>query len=204
MISLTSPVETRAHRWPAGLKLSLLCFLTGMLFFIDHLVFHSLFLLAIVVLYALPGREFFSSGWRHLKILWPFILIVALWHLWTGEVEQGAVIVLRMMSAVALANLVTMTTRLSDMIDVVHFLAQPLYRLGLNGRALELAIALVIRMTPVLISKGQKLTWAWRARSNRRSGWRIILPFTVLALDDADHVAEALRARGGLTHLENE
>ena len=204
MISLTSPVETRAHHWSAGLKLGLLCFVTGTLFFIDHLVFHSLFLLAIAVLYALPGRTFFKSGWQHLKILWPFILIVALWHLWTGEVQEGATIVLRMMSAVALANLVTMTTRLTDMIDVIHFLAQPLYRLGLNCRALELAIALVIRMTPVLVSKGQNLTWAWRARSNRRSGWRIILPFTVLALDDADHVAEALRARGGLTHLENE
>ena len=204
MISLTSPVETRAHQWSAGLKLGLLCFVTGILFFIDHLVFHSLFLLTIAVLYALPGRAFFKSGWQHLKILWPFILIVALWHLWTGEVQEGATIILRMMSAVALANLVTMTTRLTDMIDVVHFLAQPLYRLGLNCRALELAIALVIRMTPVLVSKGQNLTWAWRARSNRRSGWRIILPFTVLALDDADHVAEALRARGGLTNLENE
>lgn len=204
MISLTSPVETRAHHWSAGIKLALLCLVTGILFFIDHLLFHGLFLLAVAALYALPGLAFFKSGWQHLKILWPFVLIVALWHLWTGEVQQGATIVFRMISAVALANLVTMTTRLSDMIDVVHFLTQPLYRVGLNCRALELAIALVIRMTPVLMSKGQSLTWAWRARSNRRSGWRIILPFTVLALDDADHVAEALRARGGLTNLENE
>ncbi|MBB1488846.1 energy-coupling factor transporter transmembrane component T family protein [Oceanospirillum sediminis] len=202
MISLTSPVETRAHQWPAGLKLGLLCFVTGLLFITDHLIFHSVFLLAIVVLYALPGRAFFKSGWQHLKILWPFVLIVVLWHLWTDELQRGSIIAFRMMSTVALANLVTMTTRLSDMIDVVHFLAKPLYRSGLNGRALELAIALVIRMTPVLVSKGQNLTWAWRARSTRHSGWRIILPFTVLALDDADHVAEALRARGGLINPE--
>jgi hypothetical protein len=30
------------------------------------------------------------------------------------------------------------------------------------------------------------------------------LPFTVLALDDAEQVAEALRARGGFTKLEND
>jgi len=37
----------------------------------------------------------------------------------------------------------------------------------------------------------------WKARSRRGRNWRIILPFAKLALDDADHIAEALRARGG-------
>jgi len=204
MISLTSPVETRAHRWSAGLKLSLLCVTTLGLFFTDNLIFHSLFLAGVIALYALPGKAFFKCGFQHLKILWPFIAIVAVWHLWTGEAEQGATIIVRMISAVGLANLVTMTTRLSDMIDVVHFVTRPLQRVGLNTRALELAIALVIRMTPVLVAKGTSLSWAWRARSNRRSGWRIILPFTVLALDDADHVAEALKARGGIINTEKD
>ncbi|ETX12403.1 ABC transporter permease [Marinomonas ushuaiensis DSM 15871] len=202
MISLTSPVETRAHHWPAGLKLGLLSLVSFGLFFVDSIIFHGLFLLFVVVLYALPGALFFKNGWKHLKILWPFAFIIVLWHLITGEAELGLTVVFRMISAVGLANLVTMTTRLSDMIDVVHWLTCPLQRLGFKPRALELAIALVIRMTPVLISKGQNLTLAWRARSNRRSGWRIILPFTVLALDDADHVAEALKARGGLTNQE--
>jgi len=202
MISLTSPIETRAHHWSAGLKLGLLCATTLGLFFVESLIFHSVFLLGVIALYAMPGKAFFISGWQHLKMLWPFILVVAVWHLWTQEFALGATIIIRMVAAVALANLVTMTTRLSDMIEVVRFLARPFARLGLNTRALELSIALVIRMTPVLVSKGQSLSWAWKARSNKRSGWRVILPFTVLALDDADHVAEALRARGGLTNME--
>lgn len=202
MISLTSPIETRAHHWRAGVKLAALCVTTLSLFFIENVLLHCLFLFVVVALYALPGRAFFKSGFTHLTILWPFILVVAAWHLWTLEIEPGAVIILRLITTVALANLVTMTTHLSDLIDAVHFLARPFQRLGLNTKALELSIALVIRMTPVLIAKGQNLSWAWRARSNRRSGWRIILPFTVLALDDADHVAEALRARGGATNME--
>jgi biotin transport system permease protein len=28
--------------------------------------------------------------------------------------------------------------------------------------------------------------------------WRILLPISLIALDDADRVAEAIRARGGL------
>lgn len=204
MISLTSPIETRAHQWPAGLKLAGLCLTTLTLFFIDNLLLQGLFFLCVAMLYALPGKVFFKYGWQQLKILWPFIFLVAVWHLWTSEIEAGAIIIIRLASTVALANLVTMTTRLSDMIDVVRFITTPLQRLGLNTRALELSMALVIRMTPVLIGKGKSLSWAWRARSNRRSGWRIILPFTVLALDDADHVAEALRARGGLTIQDND
>lgn len=202
MISLTSPIETRAHHWRASVKLVILCATTLSLFLIENLYFQSLFFILVTALYALPGLAFLKSGWKHLKILWPFVLVVAIWHSWTAEIEQGAIIILRLITTVALANLVTMTTRLSDLIDVVHFVTRPLQRLGLNTKALELSIALVIRMTPVLIAKGRSLSWAWRARSNRRSGWRIILPFTVLALDDADHVAEALRARGGATNME--
>ena len=118
------------------------------------------------------------------------------------ELLQGSAIIIRMTCAVALANLVTMTTKLSDMIDVVRFLTQPLQHFGLNPRILELSIALVIRMTPVLLDKGENLGMAWKARSTGRSGWKIILPFTLIALDDADQVAEALRARGGLTNPE--
>ena len=202
MISLTSPVETKAHHWSAGLKLAALCLSTLVLFSIDSLVIKSAFLAFIITLYALPGPIFMRYGLLKLRILWPFILIVFLWHLWIQELLQGVAIIIRMICAVALANLVTMTTKLSDMIDVVHFLTQPLQRFGLNPRVLELSIALVIRMTPVLLNKGENLGMAWKARSTRRSSWKIILPFTLIALDDADQVAEALRARGGLTNPE--
>ena len=202
MISLTSPVETKAHHWSAGLKLAALCLSTLVLFSIDSLVIKSAFLAFVITLYALPGPIFMRYGLLKLRILWPFILIVFLWHLWIQELLQGVAIIIRMICAVALANLVTMTTKLSDMIDVVHFLTQPLQRFGLNPRVLELSIALVIRMTPVLLNKGENLGMAWKARSTRRSSWKIILPFTLIALDDADQVAEALRARGGLTNQE--
>lgn len=202
MISLTSPVRTRAHAWPAGAKLLGLCAATATLFAIEDVRVQGTVCAAVAGLYVLPGRAFFFAGMRQLKLLWPFILIVGVWHLWTREFELGATVVLRMLSAVGLANLVTMTTRLSDMIDVVKMITRPLQRLGLNGRILELAIAMVIRLTPVLVQKGGQLTMAWRARSRRSPSWRIILPFTVLALDDADHVAEALRARGGFNSLE--
>jgi biotin transport system permease protein len=173
------------------------------LFFVENVAALAAFLLCVLVLFALPGRRFFLAGMQQLKLLWFFIVIVALWHVWTTEYEEGATVILRLLSAVALANLVTMTTRLSDMIDVVRRLTRPLAKLGLRANVLELAIALVIRLTPVLVQKGSLLSEAWRARARNSAGWHIILPFTLLALDDADHVAEALRARGGITPMEN-
>jgi biotin transport system permease protein len=148
--------------------------------------------------YALPGKVFFLNVLRQLRMLWPFILIVGIWHVWTGSFVDGGVIVVRLVSAVALANLVTMTTNLSDMIDVISVILRPLHALGLKPKVVEIAIALVIRLTPVLVSKGSQLSDAWRARSERAPSWRIISPFTILALDDTDHVADALKARGGL------
>ena len=174
MISLTSPVETRAHGWPAGAKLGALCAATLLLFGVEDLVWQIAFCAGMLLLYALPGRAFLKGGLGRLRMLWPFVALILLWHVLTSDAEAGLVIVLRMVTAVGLANLVTMTTKLSDM------------------------MAVVVRFTPVLAAKGQMLSLAWRARSRRRAGWRIVMPFTVLAIDDAEHVAEALRARGGL------
>ena len=197
MISLTSPVRTRAHDWPAGAKLLGLCAASVALFASPYLWAQALAAFAVLALYALPGRLFLVHGLRRLWPLWPFVVLLILWHMVTGAPREGAVIVLRMLSAVGLANLVTMTTTLEAMMRVVNRLLRPFGRLGVNLRAIELAAAMVIRFTPVLAQKGGALALAWRARSRRRPGWRVIVPFMVLALDDADRVAEALRARGG-------
>ncbi len=203
MISLTSPVRTRAHDWSAGFKLLALCVASVVLFAVPHLWFQALVLALVVGFYVLPGRVFWRHGLGRMRPLWPFVALVFVWHFVTGASQLGAMITLRMLSAVALANLVTMTTRLEAMMGVIRKLLAPFARFGLNLRAVELATAMVIRFTPVLTQKGAALALAWRARARRRAGWRVIVPFMVLALDDADHVAEALRARGGF-ELEKE
>ncbi|MEX5562647.1 energy-coupling factor transporter transmembrane protein EcfT [Pseudophaeobacter sp. 1A16562] len=198
MISLTSPVETWAHRWPAGLKLAILCATTVVLFSLKTPAAQGGALALTLGLYLSAGPVFARSGVRSLRILWPFFVVIALWHLIEGTPATGLTIALRLTTAVALANFVTMTTRLTDMVGVAAWLLTPFRRIGLSTRALETAIALVIRFGPLLTHRGADLAEAWRARSPRRPSWRIALPMTILALDDADHVAEALKARGGV------
>jgi len=195
MLTLTSPVDTWLHHVPAGAKLCALAAGTFGLFAL-HDPFALAFALALLgAVYAALGL--LHHGLRQLWPLWPFLVLLVLWHGWTGEMREGAGIVLRLLAAVMAANLVTMTTRLSAMIRVLERLAQPLRHLGVPTHRLALSIGLVIRFIPVLSDRMVQLRAAWSARSPRRAGWRIVVPATLAALDDAERVAEALRARGG-------
>jgi biotin transport system permease protein len=196
MLTLTSPVETWAHRLPAGAKLLALALATTGLFLLTSPFALTCAALAAVALYLTGGGRFARTGARHLWPLWPFVAVVGLWHLWTADLSGGAAILLRMVTAVALANFVTMTTRLSDMLAVFEHLARPLSPL-LPPRRLALAFALVIRFIPVMLDRMAQIEASWRARAPRRPRWRVLVPAVLAALDDADRVAEALRARGG-------
>jgi len=158
----------------------------------------ALALAAAAALFASGGPGLARTGARLLWPLWPFVVVVGLWHLWSGTALDGLVVVLRLLTAVALANFVTMTTRLSDMIALFQRLARPFGVLGLSPRRLALTFALVIRFIPVMLDRLAQIAECWRARSPRRPRWRVLVPATLAALDDADRVAEALRARGGV------
>ena len=197
MLTLTSPVETWAHPLPAGLKLGLMALATTGLFALKTPLPLGIACAVTAIAYLSCGKNFATNGLRLLWPLWPFVVIVGLWHLWTASPAAGATILLRMMAAVALANFVTMTTRLSDMLVVFQWLARLLRPLGLSPRRLGLASALMVRFIPVMMDRFGQISQSWSARSSRRPGWRVLVPVTLAALDDADHAAEALRARGG-------
>lgn len=197
MLTLTSPVETPLHRVAAGPKMAGLALFTAALFALDSALTLGLAALGIAAIYATGGAAFVRHGAAMLRPIWPFVAGVVIWHAVTGDLGDGARIVTRMITAIAAANLVTMTTRLSDMITLVERLASPLSPV-LPPRRLALAIALVIRFVPVLSDRVTLISDAYRARSRRRPRWRILAPAALAALDDADRVAEALRARGGV------
>ena len=196
MLTLTSERQTRAHGWPAGVKLAALVLWTLLLFQLPGLA-PALAALALAALAAFSLGIGIGADWLRLfRLLWPVALVLALWHLASGTPRDGAIAIARMLAAVGAANLVTMTTRLADMQAVVQRLARPLSPI-LPPQALALSVALMIRFVPVMLLRWEALTMAFRARSPRRALWRIAMPAVLAALDDAEHVAEALRARGG-------
>jgi len=197
MLTLTSEIRTHYHPIRAGAKLALLCAATVGLFMLDSLGAMLAANAAVAGLYLVPGQQFAKDGLRLLKPVWFFVALVLAWHLLTQDGRAGLIIALRLTAAVALANLVTMSTRFDDMVEVVLWLLSPLRRLGVRTAPIGFAIVLVVRFIPVLLAKARNLIEAWRARSPRRAGWQVALPIALVAIDDAEHVAEALRARGG-------
>lgn len=195
MLSLTSPVRTWHNALPAWAKLAVLAAFTMAIFPVDSVPVLALAVLLVAALHT--DARLLRVGAGHLWPLWPFVAVIAVWHGLSGDWAEGAAVVLKLVAAVGFANLVTMTTRLEDMMAVVERLLSPLARLGLNTRALGLAVAMVIRFVPVLTAKGRALIESWRGRSARRPGLAVVPPLLLLAADDAERVAEALRARGG-------
>lgn len=196
MLTLTSPVETCLHRLPAGAKLGALAALVPALLTLQSPLWLSLALLGVLALHLSGGGRFVLRALVQLRPLWPFGVVLVLWHLWTGDYRSGAALLLRLVTAVMAANLVTMTTRLGDMLAAIESLARPLAPI-LPPRRLAIAFGMVLRFLPAMSEIMAHLREAWQARSPRRAHWRVLVPALLAALDDAEHAAEALRARGG-------
>lgn len=198
MLALTFPHKTRAHDIPAGWKLLALAVISALLFSVQNIVILVVMLALVICLHAALGKGLLRYALWMMRPIVLFTAIILVFHVITNDLLSGLSIVLRMLVLVALANLATMTTKLDDMIGVIEWLLIPLGKLGVNTRIFGVATAMVIRFTPILIKKATALGESWRARSSKRAGWRIIMPLFLTAIDDAEHVAEALKARGGV------
>ncbi len=197
MIALTSEIPTWAHRVPAGVKFAALFGATLGVLSTTALPAQIAALSAVAGLYLSCGPAFARAGLRSLRGIVLVGLLIGLWHTLAGAPDIAALVVLRMFTAVAMAGFVTMTTRLDEITALLDRVLAALRVPQALRASVVLAIALTIRFIPVLIAKGQSLTESWRARSPRRMSPRLVLPMALLAIDDSEHVAEALRARRG-------
>lgn len=201
MIGLALPEPTWAHRLAAGAKLGALLVATLLVFPLTDPAALALAFATTLALLASLGRPAVRAILRAFRPVVPFIAFAAAIHLWQGRPEAALTMALRMAVLWSLAMAVTMTTRLDDMVGVIERLAAPLARVGLPPRALGLSVALVLRFIPVFLDRWDRLTAAWRTRSPRRPGPRLIAPLLISVLDDAMHVSDAIAARGGVTPL---
>lgn len=90
MISLISPVETRAHGWPAWFKLGGLCLVSTGLLLTDSPAVHVATSGLVLGLYAAPGILFLRAGLRALRVVLPFVGVLLAWHLLTGDAARAA------------------------------------------------------------------------------------------------------------------
>ncbi|MFO1150582.1 MAG: CbiQ family ECF transporter T component [Alsobacter sp.] len=160
----------------------------------------SVALAAVLLLYASAGRAMVRRL-VDLRPLWPMLLVIAGLQFGFESAGAAAASVLRLLALVALASLVTYTTTLAEMMETLEPAFRPLRWFGLQPRVPALAIALVLRLAPLLLALWADKSEAWRARTNRRLSFRIVPAFLANAMAMADHLAEALDARGFSTTI---
>ena len=195
MIGLYLPGTSPLHRASAGLKLLLLVSLTTAVVAVRE---PWAVLVAAVVVAAgfavarLGPRPLFAQIW---PLRWFALFLVPL-QWWTGGWRAVAVVVGTLVVTVAAAGLVTITTRVSDMLDVLERALTPLRRFGVAPERVSLVLALAVRAVPVLAGTYGEVRDARRARGLERSARALLVPLVVRTVRHADRLGEALAARG--------
>ncbi|WP_174802673.1 energy-coupling factor transporter transmembrane component T family protein [Martelella limonii] len=184
------------HRLPPGPKLAGLVAFSLAAFLVKDLLLLSGFMLLAALAYAslpLGLRAAFSR-----------LVPLALAALFVGGVglifnpwQQAAQSVLRLSALMLAAAAVTAATPVPAFIDTITRWARPLERLGLVKAAdIGLAVGLVIRFVPDILSRYGAIRDAHRARGIRFRPSGAIVPLIILTLRDADSIADAIDARG--------
>jgi biotin transport system permease protein len=156
-------------------------------------------LAGVLAMIAMVYAGFGRVGMARLKLLQPLLpllVVVGSVQAASGGWNAGAVVTMRLLAMVLLADLVSMTTTMSALMEVLAPVLRLLRPLGVNPRKMALAVALVLRFMPVLLARWRAREEACKARTCRRVPPRLGAAFVADTLRLADRVAEALDARG--------
>ena len=194
--SLFIPGHTWLHRTSAGLKLLTLALSSTALMWL-----HSpLLLLLACVLVCLSVRcagASLKQVWQQLRPLVWLLLVLGGLSVWSQGVLQALEMVLRLLTLVLAALMVSMTTPLTQMMDVVAWLLGPFERLGwVNAEKVALGFGLTLRLIPELGVQWQDIREAQLARGLTPSPLTMGVPMLLRTLRRADEIAEAIDARG--------
>ena len=194
MIGVFHPGTSLVHRAPAIVKLGVLAALVTTVALLPSLAWLGAASALVVVLFAV-ARVPFAVVWRQVvPILWVLAFTVPVQVIFGGW-EAAALMALRLVLAVALAALYTLTTPVSATLDAMQALLRP-FRRWVDADRVGLALALTIRCVPLLAELVREVLEARKARGAEGSMLALAVPVIVRALRTAEHLGEALIARG--------
>ncbi|MFZ5965484.1 energy-coupling factor transporter transmembrane component T family protein [Thalassococcus sp. BH17M4-6] len=195
MFELYRPGQSFLHRLPAGAKVLALALCGTVVFLIGQLWLIAFCLLAALALYPL-SRLPLATAWAQIRpALWILVAILIAQGLINGW-TAGAFVVARFAALLLLAGLLTLTTRVSDMIDGIERGLWMLKYLGLNPAKISLALSLALRFIPVLAQITAEVREAQKVRGLDRSIVAVAVPVVTRTLRMSDDIAEAIEARG--------
>lgn len=190
------PDTSVIHRLPALGKFAFLIvfiLLTSLL--VDSVGIAGVMVTFCISLYLL-ARIPWALALRQLWVSLPVLGILGAFQWWQLGWEPAVRIVLLLLSCLALANLLTLTTRMEQMMDALDKALQPAKRVGFPVNATVVAVSLTLRLIPLMLTT---VTEVLDARKARGASWSLLAfgtPVMIRSLRRARYLGDALRARG--------
>ncbi|ROR72150.1 energy-coupling factor transporter transmembrane component T family protein [Bogoriella caseilytica] len=183
------------HRLPAGVKLAGLLVFALLTVLVAHVVVTAGLLVAVLAasLWAGPGC---AETWRVLRGFAIIALLVFGVQAWQHDLERAVVVAGGLLAVVLAANLVTATTPMDAIVDVVVWLVRPFRRWGADPERVALAFSLVIRAVPATMELAAQTRDAALARGLHRQPRAYLTPLVLRTVAGARATGEALHARG--------
>ena len=196
MIVLYRPGTSLLHRMPAGAKVLVFAALVLAIALTANSVWTlpTAGILAIF-LYLMAGlgmptllRQLYAARWIALVMLVTQVFFLPV----LAAVSNTS----RVLVVIALAALITLTTRVPALLDATERALAPLRRFGVNPAGIGLILALTITAIPVIGGFAADIREAQRARGAPVRLQTFVVPLLVMSLKHSDELADALTARG--------
>ncbi|TFD73655.1 CbiQ family ECF transporter T component [Cryobacterium gelidum] len=194
MIGLYSPGTSLIHRAPTLLKLFLLSLCVVLIGSSPNPWIVSGAAAGVVLLFLAARVPVRAAAAQIAPILLILLVTVPIQGLLSGW-TVAALMAGRLLVAVALATLFTMTTTVTAVLEAFQKLLRP-FRRFIDTDRVGLLVALTIRCIPLVSDIVREVFEARTARGTRGSLLSIAVPVVVRSLYAADALGEALVARG--------
>lgn len=189
------PRRSPLHAAPAGLKLLVLGAALGLLAWRAEPVVVGAAALGTAALYAL-ARIPWRVAWGQLRPAVWLLLVAAAFQLATAGAGRAGVVAGQLGVAVALAALLTLTTRVSAVLDALERALAPLRAIGVDPGQVSLLLALTVRCIPFVAGMLGEARQARQARGLGPDPVATVSATAVRTLRASDRLAEAIAARG--------
>lgn len=194
MIGVYVPGSSPLHRLGAGWKLMLLAASVIVVAMLPEWWMAAIALGVAIGLFAVAGIPWRVAVRQLVPVLWILAIAAPLNALFSGW-ESALAMSLRVSSFVALAAVVTLTTRVSAMLDAMQRALRP-FGDRVDADRIGLVLAMTVRAVPLMVEIVRAVLEARRARGAEGSMRAVAVPVVVRALQTADGMGEALIARG--------
>lgn len=196
VLGVYRPGNSPVHRLPAGIKMAALIVLIVSMAVLVRRPWHLAVPAAVLFAAAGSARIPPLALARQIRPMLWMLAVIAAFQLILTDWRRTVVVCGVLLFSVAAAALVTLTTRVTDMLDLTTRVIGPLRRVGVDPDRVGLVFAMTIRSIPLLGELVAAVTEARRARGAGFSLRALAVPVVVGALRRADALGDALIARG--------